>query len=322
MKRWLLSCSVLVVGFVLGCSSDGASGATSGPTREQACAQAAQAFCDVYQKCLPLLITSAYAEEAKCVERALINCPSSFDAPSTTSTPAKVVACAGEISKVSCEQLSVSPPAACVPDPGGLEDGAACADDAQCKSTWCAKGDADVCGKCTKLPGAGDACPVVGTDGEGKPDKDCGRGLTCAKDVCVKPSVTGEPCSETKPCALGLACFGGKCVAAGKPGAKCDPAGNTDPPCDFFQGAYCNPSTKVCQLLGESKAGEACGVVGSDFKICVAGAKCITKGGASGTCIAPAADGAPCDATDGPPCLAPAQCVGGVCKLSDATACK
>jgi len=305
------------------CGSSVETEGASGITREQACDDVAKAICDEYEKCVPLLIDVGYGEVAKCYERSKAACASTFDAPGTTMTPAKASTCATGLRTLSCEALSTSTPAACVPDPGALADGAACAEDGQCKSTWCAKNDDANCGKCAALTTVGGACVDVGLKADGSPQKKCSRGLGCTADKCAKPSETGGACSDTQPCALGLACFGAKCVAAGKAGSKCDPAGKTDPPCDIMQGAYCNPTTKVCQTFVQAKAGETCGVVGTEYKICVAGAKCVTAPGTtSGTCIAPAIDGAACDAKKGPDCLAPAKCITGVCKLPDPSVCK
>ena len=84
------------------------------------------------------------------------------------------------------------------------------------------------------------------------------------------------------------------------------------------------------------EAGSACGDIGAapvtGVADCTAGGACI-KGSASattGTCMAPAADGAACnnDNTIGPPCLAPAKCVptttggtAGTCTVPNATTC-
>jgi len=322
MRRLILAC-VLAASSALACSSSVATDSESGITREQACDEASKAICDQFAKCLPIFVTIGYGDAATCLSRTKANCPVTFDAPKTSASPARLSTCAAGIRQLSCEALSTTTPAACVPEPGGLEDGAACGDDAQCKSTWCAKNDDALCGKCTKLPAAGGACVDLGLKADGTTQKSCGRGLQCAKDICVKPGETGATCDDAKPCALGLTCFNTKCAAAGKPGAKCDPEGKTDPVCDFFQGAFCNPATKVCQSVVAAKAGETCGLVGTEFKLCSAGAKCITTAGTmSGTCIAAAVDGAACNTKDGPDCLAPAKCTNGVCKLPDPAACK
>jgi hypothetical protein len=70
-------------------------------------------------------------------------------------------------------------------------------------------------------------------------------------------------------------------------------------------------------------AGEACGIINAKFVSCAANGKC--RPGANplqGTCVAAAADGAPCDETAGPLCTPPAICVSGLCKLGDPALCK
>lgn len=307
---------------VSGDGTDGGTSETSTVTREQACTDISKALCDQYEKCLPLLITIGYGDAAKCPGRVEPNCPSYFDAPKTSSRPEKVDACAAAIAGLSCDKLSQMPPSACVPDPGGLDDDASCIDDAQCKSTWCAKADNQICGKCAKLSTAGSACVSTGTKDDGSADVKCSRGFTCGSAGCAKPGLLGDTCNDSAPCSLGLACFMGKCAQAGKPGSKCDPMGTTQPACDILQGAYCNPATSVCAAFGVAKPGESCGLVGSEYKICAAGGKCSASGLAMGTCIAPAADGATCDSKAGPGCAAPALCVAGKCTLPDPNACK
>ncbi len=307
---------------LIACSSVEPETSQGGVTKQQACDEFSKAFCDVYQKCLPIFVTAGFGDVATCVARMAKTCPSMFDAPSTSANPNKISTCAGAVKVLSCETVATTTPAACVPDPGGLADGAPCADDAQCKSTWCPKHESELCGKCTAMPKAGQPCLTV-TSATGSTEKECGRGLNCTKDVCVAPVGSGGACSDATSCALGLTCFNSKCVTAGKPGAKCDPEGKTDPTCDFLQGAVCNPATKVCQELAKSSAGQPCGLVGSEYKICIAGSKCVVPPGSmAGTCIAAAIDGGACDADKGPDCLAPAKCVGGVCKLPDPTLCK
>lgn len=311
----------IFVAALFGCSSADTE-SSSGITREQACDEIASAICDQYEKCLPLLIDVGYGDVATCKTKTAAICPKTFDAPGTTANPQKTSTCATGLRILSCEALSTSTPAACVPDPGTLADGAACSEDGQCKSTWCPKNDDATCGKCTPLSTAGGACTDLGKKADGSVQTTCSRGLSCAADKCVKPSETNGSCSDAVPCALGLACFGGKCVVAGKAGAKCDPEGKTDPSCDFLQGVFCNQVTKVCQLFGQAKVGETCGLVGTEYKLCIASAKCVTGGKTSGTCVAPAIDGAACDNDKGPGCTAPSKCVAGVCKAPDPTACK
>jgi hypothetical protein len=317
---------ILAVGLValpaMACSSNADTENETGVTREKACEDISKAICDQYSKCLPLFISLGFGDVATCVSRTKVGCPTGFDAPSTSSNPARVASCAAEIGKLTCEGLTQATPAVCIPEPGGLADGASCADDAQCKSTWCAKNEDASCGTCAVQPAVGAACVDLGKKNDGSTQKSCGRNLECAKDACAKPAPTGAACSDSQPCGIGLACFNSKCVAAGKPGSKCDPAGVTEPGCDLLQGSFCNQTTKVCQAFIYSKAGEPCSFSATEIKVCSAGSKCIGATATSpGTCVAPAADGAACNVTNGPDCLAPAKCRDGLCKLPSASAC-
>lgn len=313
----------IVAASLLACSSNVSPEAgTGGVTKQQACDEFSKAFCDVYQKCLPIFVTAGFGDVATCVARISKSCPATFDAPQTSANPNKISTCAGAVKVLSCEAISSATPAACIPDPGGLVDGATCIDDAQCKSTWCAKTEDSHCGKCTTQPKAGQPCIKL-TSSTGATETECGRNLNCTKDICVAPLGSGSACTDATSCAIGLVCFSGKCVSAGKAGQSCDPEGKTAVSCDFLQGVFCNPSTKVCQEYAKSSAGQPCGVVSGEFKICTGGSKCIVPSGAmQGTCMAPAIDGGACDTTKGPDCVAPAKCIGGVCKLPDPSLCK
>jgi hypothetical protein len=302
-----------------GTTGDGSlvdTGGTGAVTVDQACADVSNAYCDRLQACSSALIELVYGDVAQCKARFGLACPQIFAAKGTAWTPEKVRACATSVPGLSCGDLwagRATP--ACVPAPGSVIDGQACGDDSQCASTFCANPDDASCGTCAPLSTAGSACV------KGK----CSRGFGCADSKCQPIGVLGDTCdTRTRPCANGLACFGGKCVEGGKPGAACDSTGAKSPTCDGTQAAFCNPLTNVCQKAVAAKAGETCGIVGSDFKFCTASGTCKTPaGGTSGTCVATAADGAACDpGAAGPHCLPPAKCIGGVCKLPDASACR
>ncbi len=69
-------------------------------------------------------------------------------------------------------------------------------------------------------------------------------------------------------------------------------------------------------------AGQSCGVINNVVVACLAGASCQRPAGSTtGTCVAPAADGAACDATNGPFCSGPAKCVSGTCQLPGSASC-
>ncbi len=307
----------------LACGSSVETTSSSGASRDDACTAIVDALCSNFQACLPFAITLAYGDVATCNSRGKLGCASSFDATKTSTTPDFVAACAPVQKAQTCTQLQNDPPALCVPKPGGLENGAGCGDDGQCKSTWCAKSDSVNCGVCAAVSTSGGACVTV-RKSDGTDEKKCSRGLSCAADKCAKAALAGEACSDAKPCVLGTTCFNGSCTAAGKAGAKCDADGKTQPACDFFAGTFCNQTTGVCQVIGVAGFGEPCGIIlaSREFKMCRAGGKCVgAMGVTAGTCVAPAADGAACDPVEGPDCVAPAKCVEGRCKLPSASAC-
>jgi hypothetical protein len=284
-------------------------------TADQACTDLAAAYCDKSFSCAPLYSDITYGDAATCKTRLKASCLGSLSAPSVTETPARASDCAKAVNATACGDLLAKKSIdKCIPSPGGVTDGGACGDPEQCASGFCAYATDSLCGVCSAVPKPGDACINL----------QCGREMTCVLGKCQKPGVLGDTCSSRdQPCAPGLSCFSGKCVKGGGPGATCDDVEVDAPNCDLTQGVACNKATKVCQKLLEAKAGETCGLSGSDYKVCVAGAICkVAAGSFSGTCVAPAADGAACSAgSDGPGCLQPAYCIGGVCKLADAKSC-
>jgi hypothetical protein len=121
-------------------------------------------------------------------------------------------------------------------------------------------------------------------------------------------------------------------AAASAVGATCDPTARTAPGCDRSRGLFCNATSKTCTAVTFAANGAACGVGADGNLIDCTGGVCYgsTIGGANptmGTCKSDATDGAACDTTNGPGCVAPARCVtgagstAGTCTLPDATKC-
>ena len=305
-KLWLV-----LVPLVLGCS----------PSPEEACDKLTPAFCAKLNECLPFQFRQGYADTAACASRIRAMCIESFTATGTSTNTSRVSDCATQIMPVSCEDLYASKtPEACKPLAGAVVNGAACVDNAQCASTWCARGDNMTCGACGPKPTAGTSCA----------NQECGEGLSCVNDVCVVPGMAGAQCDGTHPCRAGYACKGvtpggmGTCALGLSAGTMCESLmGPNNAGCDQTKGLYCHPTTRVCTAVTYAKTGEACGVVGMGFAVCASAGTCKMQGAATmGTCIAPAADGAPCDSMAGPKCSPPARCVSGLCKLEDPATCK
>jgi len=318
--------ALAVVGVVAGCSSSD-SGSPS-VTADEACTQLVAALCDKIQSCAPAYMTLGYGDIAACKTRAMIDCKSDLSAPSTAATPSDTVACANVAKTASCAALfDNDTPAACLPKPGGLEDGKPCAADAQCKSGFCGLDtDKELCGLCAAKPTEGAAC------NRGK----CPAGLQCSrKSTCAKVVAEGGACDDSKPCASGTSCYMAKCVKNAAAGATCDDALVKGPACDGFQGLACLGNK--CQKITLVAAGQPCGLefdgtAVKSFTLCEKNGWCKGLDTAAkppvlkGTCEAAAKDGDPCvaDATflKGPGCLEPAECVAGKCTLPDAAACK
>lgn len=313
MIRHVVVGSAALVGIVLvACSGDDGSASVSA---EAACSDASKAYCAKIQECAPFFVNVGFGDVATCEKRFAINCVPNFSAPGTSATPSALAQCATDVKPMSCDDiLGRKLPLSCKTQPGTLADGAPCGADAQCKGTLCRQSAANTCGACSTLGGGGAAC---------ERNEDCGEELACANKKCVAYAKAGQSCTDT-PCLPTLACNKGTCAVPLAGGATCDgPADQSQNPCDGAKGFYCHPQTKVCTAVKTAAAGAACGFIDNGVVICTGAAFCKTTPPAvQGTCLAPAADGATCDDTKGPKCVAPARCVGGVCKISDATACK
>jgi hypothetical protein len=340
---------VLVV--VIACSSKSPESVDApGLSGSAACMDEATAVCSVRASCSNNFnIEKNFPDEPTCVSRTAATCVADLGATGTGQTPGKIEACAAEYPTETCTAyFEGDPVASCVPPMGTGAMGSACGASAQCASTYCAITQDQICGTCQPLPIAGAACQV---------DADCGRDLACATPgsastgTCAAYVGSGGTClTGAQPCAPGLACVGdapatsttGTCQASGATvGAACDGTRKTLPSCSAELGLVCIPTAKgsavgTCMAIDLVGPGSACGDVGAmpitGFADCIAGGACI-KGSAAattGTCMAPATDGAACnsDATIGPPCLAPAKCVpttaggtAGTCTLPNATTC-
>lgn len=287
------------------------SGCGSSVGADQACTDAATALCTELQNCEGAVVTLGYGDLATCEARVKLSCSPALMAPGTSQTPDHLESCAKTAATVSCNQLfSRDTPDACRPKPGKLVDGMACGDDAQCVNGYCKKPANEVCGVCSARAAAGAACTV---------NDDCDYLLVCAMSLCAAPGAVGASCDDGHPCVAPNVCKASQCTAPIGAGMTCDPVAKD---CDSTQALYCDPATKLCRQAGFATAGGACGVVNGGYVACSGGGHCkLGVGLLMGTCLAPAADGAACDATAGPDCLPPAQCVSSVCKLPNAASC-
>jgi hypothetical protein len=105
-------------------------------------------------------------------------------------------------------------------------------------------------------------------------------------------------------------------------GAACDQRRMTAPDCNAAAGLTCSRATNMCVMQPLVAAGQMCGDINMVNTGCLAGATCVRAvGSPTGMCTAQAADGAACDATNGPDCQFPARCVSGTCQLPGSMTC-
>jgi hypothetical protein len=319
MRTFLISLAVL------GCGD-------SAPSADVACQAVAQARCNLRSTCSGgTRIARDYGDMNTCVVREKIACLNGLGAPSTGNSPSAVQSCARALPSESCSDFFLgNQPAPCIVT-GKLAQGAVCAFNGQCGTTFCAIPRNVACGICQPEPSAGTSCATTG----------CGRGMECdaASMTCVVPGGLAASCNRETPCGPGLSCVGattttmGTCMAAGTTvGATCDPRQRTTPNCDGELGLYCNAVTLKCAALTYAAANAPCGTNASDGTeiSCASGGACVGATATMlGSCQAPAADGGTCDTNAGPPCLAPARCItgggtttSGTCELNDAVMCQ
>ncbi|HXN33589.1 MAG TPA: hypothetical protein VN894_17090 [Polyangiaceae bacterium] len=275
---------------------------------DRACADWATHYCNRLESCAPLTVQIGYGDVAQCIERNKPVCASVLGASGTGQTPGHIASCAQAYDSASCEEVVVAkPPLPCAVQ-GSLPIGAACGDDSQCSgpSGYCRMANDETCGTCSVLGPVGAGCYS---------DRDCEHGLVCYF-TCTSPVALGAACDGMKrQCPATLVCFDYTCRAPAPSGATCDPRADS---CDRDHGLFCDPQTKSCSPFTLAEAGAPCGA----GTACKAGSCATDPSTQKSTCVANAADGATCDATSGPFCMAPARCVDAACKIPDAAGCR
>jgi hypothetical protein len=285
----------------------------------QGCTDYATAFCNKVQMCAPAFIQLVFGDLATCIDRFKLQCLPVFTLKNTSATIGQAEQCVAAIANITCDDvLTGAPPAPCAPIPGMGANGTACADDAQCMSAACVRQGG--CGTCGTPPKAGESCANLG----------CAKGLFCGPNTrtCVAYGQANAMCDADHKCVASLACKGNKtsgtCSLPLKVGDTCDTTAGDNHGCNGGHGDYCNPFTKKCETVGFAKTGEECGLVNAAFVACEKGGICRPNadlGMFTGICIGVAGDGMACDPQNGPGCLSPAYCGGGVCKLFDPAVC-
>ncbi|MGH7285186.1 MAG: hypothetical protein ACRELY_26995 [Polyangiaceae bacterium] len=303
------SFSALSALLAIACSSSSGSSVSN----DQAAADVAKAFCQIYDSCADPYIQITYGNEPACEARFKIAVVPTLAANGTGATAGQYESCSADLAKTSCDDLlSRNLPKSCQTVAGTLADGTACGADAQCQGRLCRLANNSNCGACSSIVAAGGACD---TDGE------CDVGLACANKVCTAYGASGASCDANHPCKLTLTCNSGTCGAPAEAGAACPGIGQAG--CDTLKGLFCNTSS-VCASFTVVAAGQPCGLVtNNSYALCSDAGICKGASGLTpGTCTAAAVDGASCDETNGPACVSPAICTGGVCKVPDPSTCK
>lgn len=296
-------------------------GGTDGVSADQAATDTASAYCARVETCAPAYLVIAYGNVATCEARFKFLLLPQLSASGTSETPARAEACAQAVPQISCaDLLARNGPAVCRSMPGTLSNGAACAADSQCVGTRCRVAMDQVCGTCAEPAPAGGSCGV---------DDDCAPAMKCVGSVCVPYGNENATCDAGHPCRPDLGCIAGTCTVPGPAGTPCTDSAQ----CDGIHGVICNGSSKRCETASFSAPGGACGLVGTSLVLCSGpGAKCgnVSPQTFRGTCLAPAADGAPCHTENGPLCAGGAACVctpvgdagcGGTCAIPDPATC-
>jgi hypothetical protein len=298
--------------------SDGGGGGPvgdSGLTTDQACTTAGMAVCGKISACSPFLLQENFGDVATCSRRFALSCAAQLEAPGMPVGPDFVSACYAALAAGTCADYfaGVLPPA-CKPQPAGTRAvGDVCMSNWQCANDSCRTTEGSQCGTCAALATVGQSCATA----------DCEPGLFCnTNHYCHPYGAVGTACNTEHPCRYPLTCKAGLCAAGDTLGATCVTSPQT---CDLWHGLLCNPVTKKCDTIVQVQAGAVCGV-GTDgiAHACTGGASCNRPSmtATSGTCVAPAADGQACNATNGPYCTFPAVCVSGTCTPPGATTCK
>jgi hypothetical protein len=269
----------------------------------QACAAYGSAICAKLMVCSPAELQADYGDMATCAARRALACTAGASAPGSLVKPPMLMACATGLAAGACDAFGTRGIEACVLK-GSRGDGDACASDFQCGSGFCKRTRGINCGSCTPL-GRADVSPCADST-------ECGVGLECSgTGVCKTPSAVGGPCSNAQPCKLGAYCRTNVCAAQVEmAGAACQGQDS----CSGQKGLICTANR--CAAIVFAKPGQMCG--GPGVSICEGSGDCnVGQQGNMGVCSMVAADGESC--LMGKSCLAPAECLSGICDIPRGT---
>ena len=287
---------------------------------EAACQDLAQSQCDEFKTCSPETFDWTYGDVGSCVARMKLTCPIIASASGSGYTGNGVEACANALAATSCADIANNVGVAACEIRGTLPVGSGCIDDAQCagKENFC-KLSTD-CGVCAPRKPASDLSDPF-SNGDCAANGGCLDGLVCNLGHCIAVLPPNATCDLSHPCQAPYACVGGACSAPTLgPGATCD---IYESGCDPSQRLHCLAEL-ICGTIPTAHLGETCGLMGNLVTTCVGGTVCnVLNGDYLGVCVAPLADGSPCDPaqTVYDQCQPPASCTGGFCNLPEPLAC-
>jgi hypothetical protein len=239
-------------------------------------------------------------------------CSNQIALPGSGIDAASLESCA-EALEVSACQLPQGPPSAC-DFRGALPGGAACTDDVQCASGWCAGteliapgGPVDpiTCGTCMPVVEVGQTCDAAGCPQNAIClNADTTAAESTASCVEVVEGDVGAPCDDLSvACQPGLSCHGGSCTPLVGEGAACWSGGCAPP-------VVCGNESSTC---GSGTAGADCV---TDVE-CAPGFGCVPVGPCGSTARIGCSASGQCTAIEwaapGEPCSYEVRCLVGAC---------
>lgn len=172
-----------------------------------------QAWCDWLFRC-DAASANQYNDAASCALQKDAAISPMLDAPGTTITQAKQIACAAAVTAAACtdrlDELD-----ACQ-FTGTIGNDAACYLDAQCSSGYCARADGATCGRCADHAALGHDCT----------ERTCAKGLECVDTICLEREPTESQSDAPLTLQLGDDCRDPNALCAN---SFCNGTGHADP---------------------------------------------------------------------------------------------
>ncbi len=276
-----------------------------GAEHREACTERAAGSCSYAARCYAYYFDRAWRDLATCVDRTMLACQLEASDPRSNRDDDSIRACTVPAdfpcSSDPTYDAALAEYREMCPEPvGELQNGSDCGSHAECASGYCIRDSAaQPCATCRPDPCAS-----------------CAEGLRCVAQggssvICMNIVEDGGSCLQHLDCAS-LYCKSFVCASPPKEDEPCEPDG---PGCDGDGqvNLFCNASTLRCERVSLLEAGDTCQAMSSAAE-CGGGTTCLPHA-ATSTCVEPAADGAPCFASQGLGCLPPASCVDGFCRF-------